>query len=128
MPQLDITTFAPQIFWLAVSFVVLYVLMSRLALPRIGAILAARSGQIEGDLDAARRLKAEAEAAVAAYEKALSGLPAPAGQSRGQGLPRPPGARPFARGSVVYPAEALIPAPNSDVSSDRPVTSPAARG
>jgi len=72
MPQLDITTFAPQIFWLAVSFVVLYVLMSRLALPRIGAILAARSGQIEGDLDAARRLKAEAEAAVAAYEKALS--------------------------------------------------------
>jgi F-type H+-transporting ATPase subunit b len=72
MPQLDVSTFATQIFWLAVSFIVLYVLMSRLALPRIGAILAMRANRIEGDLDAARRLKTEAEAAIAAYDKALA--------------------------------------------------------
>ena len=66
MPQLDISTFVPQIFWLAVSFAVLYVLMSRVALPRMTAILEMRAGRIEGDLKEARRLKAEADAAVAA--------------------------------------------------------------
>lgn len=72
MPQLDISTFVPQIFWLAVSFVILYVLMSRVALPRMTAILEMRAGRIEGDLKEARRLKAEADAAVAAYEQSLA--------------------------------------------------------
>ena len=72
MPQLDISTFVPQIFWLAVSFAVLYVLMSRVALPRMTAILEMRAGRIEGDLKEARRLKAEADAAVAAYEQSLA--------------------------------------------------------
>jgi len=72
MPQLDISTFVPQIFWLAVSFAVLYVLMSRVALPRMAAILEMRAGRIEGDLKEARKLKAEADAAVAAYEQSLA--------------------------------------------------------
>ena len=72
MPQLDISTFAPQIFWLVVSFAVLYALMSRIALPRLAAILEMRAGRIAGDLSEARRLKAEADAAVAAYEQSLA--------------------------------------------------------
>jgi F-type H+-transporting ATPase subunit b len=58
--------------WLAVSFVVLYVLMSRIALPRIGGIMAARSKAISDDLAAAERLKEQSNAANAAYEKALA--------------------------------------------------------
>jgi F-type H+-transporting ATPase subunit b len=58
--------------WLALTFVTLYVVMSRVALPRIGGIIAARQGRIAGDLAEAQRLKEEAEAATAAYEKTLA--------------------------------------------------------
>ena len=54
------------------SFVLLYVLMSRIALPRIGAILAERSRVVSDDLAAAERLKEQSNAAQAAYEKALA--------------------------------------------------------
>jgi F-type H+-transporting ATPase subunit b len=64
--------FPSQILWLTVSFVLLYVLMSRIALPRIGSILAARSRLIGDDLAAAERLKEQSDAAHAAYEKALA--------------------------------------------------------
>ena len=65
-------TFASQLVWLAITFVILYLLISRLAIPRIGGILAARTQRIEGDFAAARRMKDESEAALAAYEKSLA--------------------------------------------------------
>jgi F-type H+-transporting ATPase subunit b len=72
MPQLDVSTFPTQLVWLAITFVVLYVLMSRLALPRVGNIILARRNQIDGDLEKASTMKAEAEAVIAAYERALA--------------------------------------------------------
>jgi F-type H+-transporting ATPase subunit b len=71
MPQLDFTTFPSQIFWLVVALVVIYFLMSRLALPAIGGTLAARKGRIASDLAAAEELKQKAVAAEKAYDDAL---------------------------------------------------------
>jgi F-type H+-transporting ATPase subunit b len=72
MPQLDFTTFPSQIFWLAVTFVLLYLLMAIVALPRLEKVMAARRERVDGDLDQAGQLKAESEAVIAAYEKALA--------------------------------------------------------
>ena len=71
-PPLQKEYFASQLFWLAVFLIVLYVLMSRVALPRVGGILAARRQRIEDDLTKAQRLKADSDAELAAYEKALA--------------------------------------------------------
>ncbi len=71
-PPFQSQHFPSQVAWLAVSFVLLYVLMSRVALPRIGAILAERSKHISGDLAAAQGFKDQSDAARAAYEKALA--------------------------------------------------------
>jgi len=71
-PPFQKETFASQLIWLAVFFVGLYLLMSRIALPRVGGIIAARSSQIEKDLSEANRLKQETDAAIAAYEKTLA--------------------------------------------------------
>ena len=65
-------TFASQLFWLALCFVLLYALMAKVALPRVGEILQARRDRIESDLAEAQRHKEESEAALAAYEKALA--------------------------------------------------------
>ena len=72
MPQLDITTFSNQIFWLMVTMVVLYFVMSRVALPRIAAVLADRRGTITSDIAAAEEYKLKAQAAEDAYHKALA--------------------------------------------------------
>jgi F-type H+-transporting ATPase subunit b len=72
MPQLDYHTFAPQLVWLAISFVVLYILMSRLALPKVKAAIEGRRHRMEGDLGRAAALRDEAEAALAAYQKTLA--------------------------------------------------------
>ncbi len=71
-PPFDPSTFASQLVWLAVAFVLLYVLMSRLALPRMDSILKARRSRISDDLAEANRLKAESEAAIASYQTALA--------------------------------------------------------
>jgi len=71
-PPFQKETFASQLIWLALFFIGLYLLMSRIALPRVGGIIAARSAQIEKDLGEANRLKQESEAAIAAYEKTLA--------------------------------------------------------
>jgi F-type H+-transporting ATPase subunit b len=72
MPQLIPADFLPQIFWLAVSFAVLYVLMARISLPKIADVLEARQDRLNGDLDTAAKFKEEAEKAIAEYEKALA--------------------------------------------------------
>ncbi len=72
MPQLNFSTFGNQIFWLAVALVVIYLILSRVALPRIAAVLAERQGTITNDLAAAEDLKAKAVEAENAYNKALA--------------------------------------------------------
>src|SRR6516225_4778059 len=72
MPQLDVTTFVPQLFWLAVTFVALWLLMSRVALPRVGRALDTRRQRLDQDLARAAELKAEAEVVAAAYQKTLA--------------------------------------------------------
>src|SRR5579863_6288663 len=72
MPQLDFHTFVPQLVWLAISFVLLYVLMSRVGLPRVRAAIEGRRHHLDGDLGRAAALKEEAEAALAAYQKTLA--------------------------------------------------------
>src|SRR5437868_2344445 len=71
-PPFQKETFASQLVWLAIFFIALYVLMSRLALPRVGGIIAARADKISGDIAQAQRLKGETDAAIAAYEKVLA--------------------------------------------------------
>ena len=72
MPQLDVSTFAPQLVWLAISFVVLYLLMSKLGLPRVNAIIEARRKRLDDDLARASEIKAEAEAVIATYQRILA--------------------------------------------------------
>lgn len=72
MPQLDFSSWPPQLIWLAISFIALYLLMARIALPRIATVLEQRRDRIASDLDDAARLKKETEDAVAAYEAALA--------------------------------------------------------
>ncbi|AMW34592.1 F0F1 ATP synthase subunit B' [Haematospirillum jordaniae] len=72
MPQFEPSTFASQLFWLAVTFTLLYVLVSRYAIPRLGEIMEQRQRTVEDDLDRAKLLKAETETSIRAYEKALT--------------------------------------------------------
>src|SRR5580700_7379687 len=71
-PPFQAEHFPSQLAWLAVSFVLLYVLMAKVALPRIGAIFADRSKRIGDDLKAAQGFKEQSDAAHAAYEKKLT--------------------------------------------------------
>ena len=72
MPQLDTSTFANQIFWLVVALIVIYFVLSRIALPRIGGVLADRQRTITSDIAAAEDLKAKAVEAEKAYNQALT--------------------------------------------------------
>lgn len=72
MPQLDVSTFGNQIFWLLVVLAVIYWVLSRVALPRIGGVISDRQGAITGDLMAAEEFKQKAKDAEAAYDKALA--------------------------------------------------------
>jgi F-type H+-transporting ATPase subunit b len=71
-PPFQSVNFPSQLIWLAVTFVLLYALMSRIALPRIAGILADRDKRIADDIAAANRFKEQSDAAHAAYEKALA--------------------------------------------------------
>ena len=84
MPQLDPTTYGNQIFWLLIALVAIYLILSRVALPRIAAILAERQGTITNDIASAEDLKAKAEAAEQAYEKALADARAEAQRIAGE--------------------------------------------
>jgi F-type H+-transporting ATPase subunit b len=72
LPQLDFSTWPGQIFWLVVAFALLYVVLSRSLLPRIGAIIEDRRDRIADDLDEAGRLQRQAEEARVTHEKALA--------------------------------------------------------
>ncbi len=72
LPQLNPDTFAPQLFWLVLTFLTLLFVMSKIALPRVGEVIEERSDRIQRDVDAAGRLKAETDKALADYEKALA--------------------------------------------------------
>mgnify|MGYP001197281651 CR=1 FL=1 len=69
MPQFDPQYFASQFFWLALTFGLLYFLMSRVALPRIGEVIEERRDRIQRDIDAAEKMKRDTEKALAGYEK-----------------------------------------------------------
>ena len=70
-PPFDATTFSSQLFWFAIAFGALYLIMSRIALPRIGSVIEERRSRIRRDLDEAERLKGETERALRAYEQAV---------------------------------------------------------
>ena len=72
MPQLDPSTYPTQLFWLAVIFILLYVVMSRIALPRVREAVETRAAKIDGDLGAAAEARSRSEALLAEYEKALA--------------------------------------------------------
>ena len=72
MPQFNIATWPSQIFWLIVTFAVLYLLVWRVLLPRIDQVMETRRKKIDDDLARAERLKKEADAVLADYEKILA--------------------------------------------------------
>jgi F-type H+-transporting ATPase subunit b len=80
-PPFESQYFPSQVLWLALTFILLYLLMARIALPRIGRILADRSKHISDDLAAAQRFKDQSEAANAAYLKSLADA-----RARAQGI------------------------------------------
>lgn len=80
LPQLDVTTFANQIFWLIITLLVLYWVVAKIALPRIGSVLSDRQGAMTGDLMAAEEFKLKAKEAEAAYDKALADARSEAGK------------------------------------------------
>lgn len=71
-PPFNPQTFASQLFWLVIAFALLYVLMAKVAIPRVGAIIENRQKRIDDDIAEAGRLKQQSDEAVAAYEKALA--------------------------------------------------------
>jgi F-type H+-transporting ATPase subunit b len=72
MPQLEVSTYVSQIFWLIVCFSILYYLLSKKALPRVAEILEARADRIRADLDEAQRLKKDAQDALGRYEQVVA--------------------------------------------------------
>jgi F-type H+-transporting ATPase subunit b len=71
-PPFQRENFPSQLVWLFLTFVILYVVMAKVALPRVGSILEARKGRIAEDLAEAQRSKDGSDAVIAAYEKALA--------------------------------------------------------
>ena len=72
MPQLDPSTFGSQLFWLAICFIILYLVMALVVIPRITGTIGARADQLDSDLAEAEALRNKAEAALKAYEEALA--------------------------------------------------------
>src|SRR5215475_12608962 len=78
-PPLDAGTFAPQLVWLALTFALLYVILKRAVLPRVGEVIEERSDRIKRDLAQAEELKVETDKALTHYEQSLSDARAQAG-------------------------------------------------
>jgi F-type H+-transporting ATPase subunit b len=80
-PPFESSTFASQLVSLAIAFVALYLIVSRIALPRVGGVIEARQNKIEGDLAEAQKLRDQSDAALKAYESELA-----AARSRAQAI------------------------------------------
>ena len=80
-PPFEKDTFASQLVSLLIAFVALYLIVSRIALPRVGSLLDARQNAIEGDLAEAQKLKDASNGALKAYESELA-----AARSRAQAI------------------------------------------
>src|SRR5262249_39863445 len=72
MPQLAFGDFPPQLIWLAITFILLLILMSKVAMPRVANTIEQREVRIRGDLDRAERVKIDADAALAGYQKTIA--------------------------------------------------------
>ncbi|MGE0626192.1 MAG: F0F1 ATP synthase subunit B' [Hyphomicrobiaceae bacterium] len=72
LPQLNPDDFSPQLIWLAITFTLLFVLLSKVVLPNVGGVLEERAQRIQRDLDEAERMKLETEKALSNYESSLS--------------------------------------------------------
>jgi F-type H+-transporting ATPase subunit b len=72
-PPFDPVNFTPMLIWLSLSFGLLYLLMSKIALPRVGSILHARANKITNDIAEANVFRARSEEAAAAHDKAIAG-------------------------------------------------------
>ena len=72
LPQLNPNDFAPQLIWLVLTFGVLWWLLAKVALPKVGGVIEERAQRIQRDLDEAARLKTETEKALADYEASLA--------------------------------------------------------
>jgi F-type H+-transporting ATPase subunit b len=72
MPQLNVHDFSPQLAWLAIAFLALYLVMSQIAVPAVSDTLAKRQAKIQGDLDAAEKANQQTNELIAAYEKRLA--------------------------------------------------------
>jgi F-type H+-transporting ATPase subunit b len=71
-PPFNPQTFGSQLFWLVIAFVVLYAILAKIAIPRVGGIIENRQKRIADDIAAAGMLKQQSDEAIAAYEKALA--------------------------------------------------------
>ena len=80
MPQFDPAVWVPQLVWLAITFIVLYLLMARVALPRVSDVLVGRDLRINESLRKAEMLRLRAEDAIAAYEKTIADVRAKAAE------------------------------------------------
>src|SRR3954451_12349972 len=72
MPQFDPQFWAPQLFWLVIVATVLFVVMWKVTLPRVESVITDRQDRIAGNLLKAETLKAEAESALASYQKSIA--------------------------------------------------------
>ena len=72
MPQLNVADFSSQIVWLVITFAALYLVMTKVALPRIAEVLETRQDRIADDLELAEKFRQEAEQALADYHASLT--------------------------------------------------------
>ena len=117
MPQLNFDHWGNQIFWLILALIATYLILSRVALPRIGAVLAERQGTITNDIAAAEDLKVKAQEAEAAYDKALidaltEHFPGLKTEVVNIPMPTPPPKPATPAGAIAPPAGPLRPAPS----------------
>jgi F-type H+-transporting ATPase subunit b len=72
MPQLDATTFIPQLIWLAITFIALYFIMAKIVIPKIADVLQDRQERVDDDLEKAEKLRNDAAEVLEAYEKTIA--------------------------------------------------------